>query len=77
MFIFLDITYPTHFYDNLMESYIQQYFQNSFPYHCDENVMEQSSSAKNPKMGPHIFITFLLLFDDISSAGRLIFNQIY
>ena len=52
-------------------------FQNSFPYHCDENVMEQSSSAKNPKMGHHVFITFLSLFDDISSARRLILNQIY
>ena len=33
-------------------------FQNSFPYHCDENVMEQSSSTYLQKLSHHIFITF-------------------
>ena len=34
-------------------------FQNSFSYHCDENVMEKSSSTYLQKLSHHIFITFL------------------
>ena len=40
------------------------FFQNSFPYHCDENVMEQSSSNYLQKLSHHIFITYLWQWDD-------------
>ena len=70
-YFFLDITFPSQFYDNLMESYIPQYFSKliSIPlgWKCDGTVVKYLSWKIEPSHFHHIFMTMRWCWKSIIS----------